>query len=67
MPVDPNNAADPLQPGDPFKKENFNRFAFGMMAFMVLFGAMVLLYFLFGHRPAPHASTPSIHGESSQH
>ncbi len=66
MPVDPSNAADPLQPGDPFKKENFNKFTFGMMAFMVLFGALVLLYFLFGHQRVPHTSTPSSHSDSSQ-
>ena len=61
MVPDPKNAADPLQPGDPFKKKNFIKFTFGMMAFMVLFGALVLLYFLFGHRRVPHTSTRSTH------
>lgn len=63
MAVDPNDAADPLQPGDPFKKGNFNKFAFGMMLFMVVFGALVLLYFLYARKHAPHTATPATHSE----
>ena len=61
MAVDPNNAADPLQPGSPFKKGNFNKFAFGMMLLMVLFIAAVLFDFWSGHKRVPHTATPSNH------
>ena len=60
MAVDENNAIHPLQPGDPFKKGNFNRFAFGMMAFMILFGAIaVASYFLYFRRHQPVTKAPS--------
>ena len=60
MAINRNDAADPLQPGDPFKKGNFNKFTFGMMLFIVLFGALVLVFFLF-HKSVPHTATPAAH------
>ncbi len=64
MVLDPNDAADPLQPGNPFKRKNFNKFAFGMMLFMVVFGALIVVYFLFfAHRHVADPATHSTHSE----
>lgn len=49
--------ANPLQPGDPFKRGNFNRFAFGMCLFIALFLAAAIAYFFLVFRK--HQSTPA--------
>jgi hypothetical protein len=54
--------ANPLQPGDPFKRGNFNRFALGMCLFIALFLAAAIVYFFSvrNHQPTP-TPTPSSH------
>ena len=61
MPQKLDDSANPLQPGDPFKRGNFNRFAFGMCLFIAVFliAAIVFFYFNRDHRPTPAPSRPS--------
>jgi hypothetical protein len=65
MPDLPPNIADspanPLQPGDPFKRGNFNRFALGMCLFMALFliAAIILFYASRKHQPGPTPAAPA--------
>ena len=53
--------ANPLQPGDPFKRGNFNRFAFGMCLFIAIFLIAAILFFYLSrnHQPTPAPSHPS--------
>ena len=47
--------ANPLQPGDPFKRGNFNRFAFGMCLIiaLALLAAIAFFFFSRNHSPTP--------------
>lgn len=55
---DPTN---PLQPGDPFRRRNFSRFALGMclIAAIVLAAAIAFLFFRQGHEPTPRPAPSS--------
>ena len=44
-----NDPANPLEPGDAFKKKNFSKFALGMMLLAVIIAALVSWLFL-AHR-----------------
>jgi hypothetical protein len=57
VPKHVDDPANPLQPGDPFKRGNFNRFALGMCLFIALFLVVAIAYFLLVFRK--HQSTPA--------
>lgn len=56
-PLEKQSSANPLQPGDPFKRGNFPRFALGMAAAGLILGLLIVTYFLFlaRHVKAPHS------------
>lgn len=56
-PLEKQSSANPLQPGDPFKRGNFPRFALGMAAVVLVLGIVVVacFYFLARHANTPHA------------
>jgi hypothetical protein len=56
--------ANPLQPGDPFKRNNFNRFALGMclIAAVVLLLAILFFFLSRNHQPTPTPSRTSTSG-----
>lgn len=53
--------ANPMQPGDPFKRGNFNRFALGMCLFIAVFLLAAIAFFLLNrnHRPTPVPTHPT--------
>ena len=53
--------ANPLQPGDPFKRRNFNRFALGMCLFIAIFllGAILFFFLNRDHQPTPTPARPA--------
>ena len=61
IPQKRDDPANPLQPGDPFKRGNFNRFALGMCLFIALFLIAAILFFFLGrnHQPTPTPSRSS--------
>lgn len=58
-PLEMQSSANPLQPGDPFKRGNFPRFALGMAAVGLILGLLIVSYFIFlsRHVNTPHAPT----------
>lgn len=61
LPNKVDDPANPLQPGDPFKRGNFNRFALGMCLFIAIFLAVAIVYFFSvrNHQPTPAPQTSS--------
>jgi hypothetical protein len=63
LPKKLDDPANPLQPGDPFKRGNFNRFALGMCLIIaiVLLGAIAFIYSTRNHHvlPTPPSSSRS--------
>ena len=61
IPKKVDDPANPLQPGDPFKRGNFNRFALGMCLFIALFLLVAIAYFLLNrnHQPTPTPASSS--------
>ncbi len=55
VPQKVDDPANPLQPGDPFKRGNFNRFALGMCLFIALFLLAAIAFFFLSrnHSPTP--------------
>lgn len=61
LPTKVDDPANPLQPGDPFKRGNFNRFALGMCLFIAIFLAAAIAFFFLSrnHQPTPKPASPA--------
>jgi hypothetical protein len=53
------DAANPLQPGDPFKRNNFNRFALGMCLLIAIFLVLAIGYIMMNRKHQPTPTPPS--------
>ena len=61
VPTKMDDPTNPLQPGDPFKRQNFNRFALGMclIVAIVLLAAIVFFFFRRDHQGTPNTGSSS--------